>query len=339
MPEEAQPYYLKSRGYWCINVYVNGKRVRRKLADTKTEAFDLWKASIRARRESAVGNPPFPDVSDQWILRQLQRHADGEVSDQWLERVSRTIEAFNAAHPKIHALEITPPVLYRWMAKKSANYRRTEYSGIRQCLTWAFNNKLISEDPLVALEMPRMQSREKLLLISEHRQLCRASDRVFKPLMRMAWLVGSRPGELRKLKWEHVTEDFSRAVMHEHKTAKKKDKPRVIYFPPRAQALLKRLHRDRLPEAEFVYLNSRKKPWTQNAIVQRMDQLEEDTGVKAVAYEYRHAWITRALESGMAVAVVAELTGTSIAMISRVYSKLGKKDELLAKAAATIRDI
>ncbi len=48
MPEEAQTYFLKARGYWCINVYVNGKRVRRKLADTKKEAFDLWKASLRS---------------------------------------------------------------------------------------------------------------------------------------------------------------------------------------------------------------------------------------------------------------------------------------------------
>jgi len=334
----AQPFFLKSRNCWCINVYVNGMRVRRKLSENKTEAFEIWKASLRARRETAVGNPLFKTISAQWLQRQVQRFDDGEVSADWLERVARTIASFNKAHPSKCCLDVQPPVLYEWLAGKSANYRRTEYSGIRQCLTWAFKNKLIAEDPLVALEMPAMQSRGTLLTLEQHRSLCRASDHVFKPLMRMSWLVGSRPGELRLLKWSHVTEDFSRAILHEHKTAKKKRKPRVIYFPPRAQALLRRLHRDRRG-SEFVYINSRGKPWTRNAIVQRMDQLSEDTGIKAVAYEYRHAWITRALESGMAVAVVAELTGTSIAMVSRVYSKLGKKDELLATAAASIKDV
>lgn len=333
----AQPYYLKSRDCWCINVYVDGRKVRRKLADSKTEAFEIWKNSLRARREAAVGNPLFLSVATQWLTRQVQRFDDGEVSVDWLERVTRTISAFNAAHPNKCCLDITPPVLYAWMDGKSANYRRTEYSGIRQCLSWAWRNKLIAEDPLVALEMPSMQSRVTLLTISDHRKLCRASDSVFKPLIRTAWLVGARPGELRYLKWEHVAEDFTRAVLHEHKTAKKKLKPRVIYFPARAKAILKRLRRDN-PEAEFVYLNSRGKPWTRNAIVQRMDQLAEDTGIKAVAYDYRHAWITRALESGVNIAVVAELAGTSAAMVSRVYSKLGQMNEVLSEAASKISE-
>lgn len=333
----AKPYYLKSRDCWCINVYVDGKKIRRKLADSKTEAFDIWRTSLKSRRETAVGNPLFISVATLWLKRQIQRHADTEVSSQWLERVTRTIESFDAAHPSIFALNVTPPVLYQWI-DGSANYRRTEYAGIRQCLTWAFANKLIAEDPLIALEMPAMQSRESLLTLSDHRKLCRASDRVFKPLMRMSWLVGSRPGELRLLKWEHIAEDFSRAVIQKHKTVKKKRRPRVIYFPPRAQVLLRRLHRDG-KQTEFVYINSRGKPWTSNAIVQRMSQLSEDTGIKAVAYEYRHAWITRALESGLSVAVVAELTGTSMSMVSRVYSKLGKKDDLLAKAAASLHDV
>lgn len=160
MSSDAQPYFLKARGYWCFNVYVDGKRVRRKFADTKSEAFALWKNSIRARSEGAVGNPPLPDVSDQWVLTQIERYKDGEVSDVWLARVTRTIKAFTESHPMIHALEVTPQVLYKWMAGRLPNTRRTEYSDLRQCLRWAFKNKLIAEDPLVALEMSGMQSRK-----------------------------------------------------------------------------------------------------------------------------------------------------------------------------------
>ncbi len=335
----AKPYYLKSRDCWCINVFIDGRKVRRKLADSKKEAFDIWKASLRSRRETAVGNPLFITIATMWLKRQVQRFKDGEVSNQWLIRVSRTVAAFDAAHPSICCMDITPAKLYEWLDGKSANYRRTEFTGLSQCLRWAVKNDHILKHPLAAIEMPSTQSRERLLTRADHLKLCKASNKVFRPLMRMAWIVGARPGELRNLKWEQIADDFSRAVLSEHKTAKKTEKPRVIYFPARAQASLKRRKSRRKTDSPFVYLNHRKKPWTKNAVVIRMRRLKEVTGLEAVAYDYRHAWITRALENGIEIAVVAELAGTSPTMVARVYSKLGKKNDLLSKAASRIKDL
>jgi hypothetical protein len=147
----AQPFYLKSRNCWCIHVYVDGVRVRRKLADTKTEAFDIWKASLRARRETAVRNPRFLPVASKCLSRQVQRFDDNEVSSDRLEQsLARSKHLMPPTSPYMLPGR-ADPVLYEWLRGRSANYRRTEYSCIRQCLSWAFAKKLIAEDPLLAI--------------------------------------------------------------------------------------------------------------------------------------------------------------------------------------------
>lgn len=176
--------------------------------------------------------------------------------------------------------------------------------------------------------------------LKEHNALCRESRRAFKLLLRFAWMCGCRPSELRELRWDQITEDFSAATLGNHKTARKTGKARKIYFPTRGQALLRKfgLERDDRKEAtvdaaEFVFLNTRGRPWTKDAIVCQMQRLQERTGLDIVAYNYRHTWITRALLAGVDIAAVAELAGHSNTdMVSRTYSKLHKYSDHLSSA-------
>lgn len=69
-----------------------------------------------------------------------------------------------------------------------------------------------------------------------------------------------------------------------------------------------------------------------------MDALRKETGLELVAYHYRHAWITRALISGIDVATVAELSGHSdIQMIAKVYGHLGQFKDYLADAVGKVK--
>jgi integrase len=286
-------------------------------------------------------------VAAKWMAQQIRRFERGEVSKGWLDRISRTAEAFSGLNMRCQ--EFTPLWCDEWSGGKSANYARTELSTIRQILTWAVNNKLLGSHPMAGYKMPAIQSRNRILTYQEHCKLCRAADRKFKPILRFAWMVGCRPGELCSLRWDQIDEDFGRAVMIEHKTAAKVGKPRVIYFPPRAQVYLRKLERDSkkivrsrktkeiIHRSQFVFINHRRKPWTKNAIVCRMRAIRKSTSLDVVAYNYRHTWITRALISGVDIATVAELSGhASVAMISRVYGHLDQKQQHLKNSASKI---
>jgi integrase len=345
-----RPFYWAKRNAWYVHVKIDGKRSKRKIGDTKREAFDAWKAMVKDSAESKV-NPTFESIAIDWLRVQAGRLSRDEVSPEWFVRVGRTIESFTKGN-QVRCLEMDASFWDNWIGSRSSNYARTELATMRQVLRWAVASKKIPHNPMDGYTLPSMQSRSRILSFEEHCQLCRASDRKFKPILRIAWMVGCRPGELRNLKWSQLESGFTRAVIGKHKTAKKTGKPRIIYFPPRAQKLLQKLQRDRgkliekskkrnpVPESSkpFVFLNHRKKPWTKNAIVLRMQRLRKDTGLDLVAYNYRHTWITRALKSNVPIATVAELSGhTDIDMIARVYGHLCQHPDHLSNAAASVK--
>jgi site-specific recombinase XerD len=67
-----------------------------------------------------------------------------------------------------------------------------------------------------------------------------------------------------------------------------------------------------------------------------MKRLKVELGLDpaVVFYSYRHTFLTNALERGVDVATVAELTGTSISMIQKHYGHLASKHDHLRAAAA-----
>lgn len=325
MPGTNRPYFWSARKAWYINVRINGKLTKRKLGDTKQEAYDVWKQTIKTSILTRE-NPTFSSVSTKWLAKQLVRFERKEVSAAWIERISRTVEQFTRLGKRCS--EFTPLFLDDWSGQKSSNYIRTEAAVLIQIFDWAVENDLLEKSPLAAFKLPPSQSRDRILSIQEHNRLCQSAGSKFKPVLRFAWMTGCRPGELRSLRWEHVSTGFERAILVEHKTARKTGKPRVIYFSPRAQRLLRQYAEIRGTVRAFkrgvgydyVFVNHHRKPWSKNAIVCRMRALRKTTGLDLVAYNYRHTWITRAILSGIDIATVSALSGTSIEMISRVYA-------------------
>jgi site-specific recombinase XerD len=90
-----------------------------------------------------------------------------------------------------------------------------------------------------------------------------------------------------------------------------------------------------------LFLNSRGRAWTPNAISCRMKQLRKKLGLPlgTVAYAYRHSHATRALVNGADLATVAELLGHGdLKMLSQHYGHLDKlKDHLKRAAAVAVR--
>lgn len=327
----SQPF--KWRGGWYLWYHdAAGKRRRKLLAKTKTEAFDRWKASLKSGTERASKSPYFHTIAYAWLELQETRLSRELVSAGWLARASRTVDAFLAAHPRIKAESITPDIAVGWIAEGSSQaYERTEAQVLKQILAWAVP-KYMPASPLAAMKLEKGKRRERLIDLADHKKFCREDKFPCARLLYwFCWWTGCRPIELRELRWEYLSDDCSRATLREHKTAKKKG-PRVIYFNQNAQAILRHHRATNGP----VFRNSRGRPWTKDALCRRVANLSKKTGVDVSAYAYRHSYITRALKSGMDAAVVAELTGTSLEMISRNYGHLDKEKEHLRRAALSV---
>lgn len=330
-----KPFYWKARKAWYIHVVnAKGKRSSRKLADKRQEAFEEYEKLLRAASAKEIaattGDRLFAEVSEAWLARQEQRLEQGEVSLPWLERVTGTMHRWNEANPNCLVSQMTPAFVQAWLDKPSANYERTQLQALKQCLRWAKTQaKMIQEDPLADLKLPAMTRREGLVSTEAHAQILAVATHI-RPLVEVAWLAGCRPGELRKLKWSDLSEDLTQAILLKHKTARTAGRPRIIVFSPPAAAIIEAQPRI----SEYVFLNSRKKPWTSNAVVQAMRKISKVVGSKVTAGQYRHTFTTSALVQGVPIATVSQLLGhSSTAMVSRVYGHLSEEIEHLKKAA------
>lgn len=299
------------------------------LAKTKKDAFEQWRLL-----SGASGDPLFASVAAKWLQRQITRRKRGEVSRAWLDRVTRTIEAFCRVNPRLKCSGLTPQVATAWLGDCSVSYEHSEVSTLKRILKWAVDEQMVARSGLATMRLSKGKRRIATFDIDQHRRLvAETKDGQFRALLWFAWWTGCRPSELRDLCWDQIRPQCDLAMMDEHKNAKKTGKPRMILFPPNAAAILRRHRR----ASGHVFSNSRGKPWTKNAVVCRMKRLRERTGLEGTAYAYRHSYATRALEQGLGPADVAELLGTSIEIISRNYAHLGDDQKRLAELAKRVR--
>ena len=117
------------------------------------------------------------------------------------------------------------------------------------------------------------------------------------------------------------------------KNAKKTQKDRVVYLTPALQEMV---------EGEIaarggvgpIFRTIRRSTWTANNLVNRMMVLLELPPVvawceendfdrdKVMCYGFRHSYITRMLQAGCPIKILADLCGTSVCMIEKNYSKV-----------------
>lgn len=160
--------------------------------------------------------------------------------------------------------------------------------------------------------------RDVYLDLKQRRRLLSVCEGAFRDLVEAVMLTGCRPGELTNLKRSQF-DARTGTVTYRGKTGSRK-----VALTPRQLELFNRLAKNKLPDA-YVLLQDDGRPWQRwdwddlmrNA--RRAAKLPE----KTVLYSLRHSFITEAISSGkISVSDVAQLTGTSIAMIDKHYGHL-----------------
>ena len=205
-------------------------------------------------------------------------------------------------------------------------------SCVKRALNWCVGEGLLQDNPLKAVKKDRMLRREKTTSPEERAAIdAEVKDEAFRLFIFAMGQTGARAMEVRSVtaadcregEWAFPSKGY--AVT---------GKLRHIYLS-KAMEELTRVLCERRPTGP-LFLNSRGKPWTHNAIRIRFRNLRKKLGLPAeiVATAFRHSFITDALEAGLPIATVAELAGRAdTRMITQVYSKLSERKGHLRAAA------
>lgn len=319
MARPNRPWLRKDTGVWYVTIagnrieLVRGGKKARKAAELKYHEL------MAAAHRMPVGeNARVADIVEEFLDFAKRRYAADTYRNYRFYG-----QKFAESCGKLFVYKLKPRHVTKWIDKNPWN-ETTEYNARRtafRCLSWACEEGIISENPLKGMKRPRPNSRNRALTIEEYRQVLAGAHGPFRILVFALWNTGARPSEARRLTWDQVRED--RWVIDNHKTAHKTKKARIIYLPPPIQRLMRYL-RER-SECEHVFVNTRGKPWTSNAIRLQMQRIKQKYGLSSdvCTYLLRHSFGTNAVLNGLNSSVVAELMGhTSTEMVDRVYVHL-----------------
>jgi integrase len=202
-------------------------------------------------------------------------------------------------------------------------------------LNWAVDRGEISKNPValrkLRLAPERSRGRECVLSAGEMSTLEQRANPRLGELLAFLRQTGCRPGEAYHLEAKHVcSAQHLIRYRHDappgefrHKNARKTRKDRVIYLGPQTAALVALLTARHPTSGGLLFRNTIGRRWTNGSVSVALKRL----GTHAIAYSYRHTFATRWLLNGGSIKVLADLIGTSIAMIERHYGHLDADPE------------
>jgi integrase len=336
-----KPYFREFDGWWYAQVRLGDKRKQVKLVkgrDQERHAYELFnelKAKEPDEIVEASGQTVFEAVKlfRDWSLK-AQKPATSELARHFLQSfVDHPFQKKACGKLKLSALKTLH--VTDWLVGKewNATTRNRAISILKRALNWCVEQGVISKNPIAAMKKPRELRREVIVTEDQRKAIVAAvKDQAFLQFLFALGQTGARPVEIRTVTAADLKDGYWEMG---GKTTERTGDRRCVYLTPPMIELCRELARAN-PEGP-LFLNTRGKPWTRNAIRIRFRNLRKKLGLPKgiVAYTFRHAWVTDALERGVPIASLAELAGHSnTAMISKVYSKLSQKRKHLAEMAA-----
>lgn len=175
--------------------------------------------------------------------------------------------------------------------------------------------------------------RELYLDRDERKALIDATGDEARPFVKALCLLPLRPGALAGLK----VGDFDKRTRALTIGKDKNGKPRQITMPQVVADFFEEHVKDKLPAAS-IFARNGGTAWNKDAWKYPIKDAVEAAGVPGVvsAYTLRHSVITDLIRARLPILTVAQLSGTSVAMIEKHYGHLVRDDAEEALASIAI---
>jgi integrase/recombinase XerD len=271
-------------------------------------------------------------------------------------------------HGKVRVCDLKKHHVSQWLEEKSKPWkderrkvwcrwgpssRRIAITALISALNWAVEEGYISKNPVAGMKRPAQVSRSAMSVISDAQHalfLERAAKRKkkgFHDLLVAMYESGARPGEVAGIEAKDynpqlgawVIEATGDRVIGRNKMAYR-GKRRVIFLRPKLKEMVERLNQEHPTGPIFPAQNGR--AYGGQAIVKRLAEYRDiinEAHKKAgnpepftpeiTAYSYRHRFVQDWLLAGKSAAMLADLLGTSLSMLTRHYSHLGDRADAM----------
>lgn len=341
-----KPFFRAFDGWWYAQVRFGAKRKQIKLVRGKENEQEAYRAFCRVVADHE-GDAPAPQamtvaaVCDLFLDHSQKHHAPDTYS---LYRYY--LQDFCETHGRRMAVDTKPFHVTRWLDAHPTwkGSRANAIEAVKRAFGWATGEGLLTKNPVQTVKKPAKGRRTRVLTQEEREMILAAiRDEPFRQFVRAMQETGCRPSEVARVTAADVNLDAGVWVLAQHKTAKKTNRPRVVYLTPAMVELTHALVA-RNPEGPLFRGPRGNRPFSRNNIRCRFRRLREKLPALAgvVAYSYRHTFATEALTNGVGIAQVAELMGhTSTEMVSSVYGhlaeRLGHMREAAKKATGSVQ--
>lgn len=229
------------------------------------------------------------------------------------------------ALPKLTATQVSnwkKRVLAKGGSKSSYN---RNVASFRAALNLALKRRVVASDHAWVSELAPFKNaggrRELYLDVPSRRKLIEKATGEAQPLIRAMALLPLRPGDVAALTVAHFNDRENMLTVPAGKT-----KSRKIPLSGETLAHVKSCAADKLPNA-WLFARSDGRKWKKQTwgeaikaavVAAKLPRL-------VVAYTLRHSAITDLVTSGLDLFHVAQLSGTSVAMIEKHYGQLQKE--------------
>ena len=308
-------YRYNPTGQYFARVRFHGKLYRRKLdtADYKLaqRKLDEFKVTLR-RTDATKGNTSFAAVLDDYdktltgadSTKEDKRHIIAKLKETWFGV---------ATLPLRH---VKPSYVQRWLNEhfgdKSASYYNSALSVIRCALDMALNDHVIMENPAAGLKYRKRKKpirmtptfeQFKQIVADIRAQRFNADAEESGDFVEFLGLAGLGQAEAASIKRGDVDLATGRIVIYRHKT----DVGFVIPLYPQLRPLVEKLCKGKRHNERLFSVEQARKALANSC--KRLGFINESDEPTFTHRSLRRMFITRAIERGVDVKVIAEWQG------------------------------
>lgn len=310
--------------------------------------LDTFYATMRELREPAP--PPEPcqpcrtlsvAVLCDRFLTHSERHNDPSTFvwyRGYLNDFCNHADPDDGVLGRLDAAALKPFHVSRWLDAHPnwTTGRGCAIRAIKRAFCWADNEGILSPNPIKKVPREAVPSRGRTMTREQRREVLAAiQDEPFRLFVEAMQESGCRPSEVSRVTAADVNLDTGVWVLKKHKTAKKTNRPRVVYLTPRLLEISRQLMA-KFPDGPIFRGPRGQKPFTKRGIISRFQRLRKKLPhlKNAIAYAYRASFTTEALENGVGVAQVAELLGhQNTDMVMKHYSHIRERTDYMRDVA------
>ncbi|WP_399678214.1 tyrosine-type recombinase/integrase [Xenophilus sp.] len=220
---------------------------------------------------------------------------------------------------------------------RSASAVNRDVNSFRAALNLAFKDGLVTSNFAWRAKLAPAKNADKrrdvYLDLDQRRKLIAASAPDMAEFLRALSLVPLRPGAMAALTVAQFDKRLGVLTVGKDKAGG----DRKIHLPDTTAKFFAAQCKDKLPTAHIL-TNSQGRPWGRDTWGYQFTQAAQRSSMppKASTYSVRHSVITDLIHAGVDSLTVAQLSGTSVAMIEKHYGHLTRDHARTALAALSL---